>query len=58
VDVAAYMERIKMSEDFDGDKKTTKVVANNNNKGKKKSGFGKGNLDADGSKFCMLQYLE
>jgi len=51
VDLVAFMECIEMSEDFDGDKKTTKVVAS---KGKKKSGFAKGNLDADGSKYCML----
>jgi len=40
-----------MSEDFDGDKKTTKVAKG---KGKKKSKFGEGNLDANGSKCCML----
>mgnify|MGYP007080237835 CR=1 FL=1 len=45
------MERIEMSEDFDGDKKTTKVVPG---KGKKKSGFAKRNSDADGSKYYML----
>jgi len=44
------MERIKMSEDFNGDKKVTEVVQG---KGKKKSGFAKGNSDADGSKHCM-----
>jgi len=50
-EVAAFMERIEMSEDFDGDKKVTKV---NQGKGKKKSNFAKGNADADGSKYCML----
>jgi len=50
-DVVAFMERIEMSEDFDGDKKTTKVVPG---KGKKKSGYAKGNADADGSKCRML----
>jgi len=50
-EVAAFMERIKMSEDFDSDKKATKVVPG---KGKKKSGFAKGNSDVDGSKHCML----
>jgi len=51
-DLAAFMERIKMSEDVDSNKKTTKVVVPG--KGKKKSGFAKGNSDADGSKHCML----
>jgi len=50
-DVVAFMERIKMSENFDSDKKTTKVVPG---KGKKKSGYAKGNSDADGFKHCML----
>jgi len=50
-DVVAFMERIEMLEDFDGDRKTTKVVPS---KGKKKSGYTKGNSDADGSKYCML----
>ena len=50
-DAAAFMERIEMLEDFDGNKKTTKVAPG---KGKKKSGFAKGNSDADGSKHCML----
>jgi len=50
-DVATFMERIEMSEDFDSDKKTTKVAPG---KGKKKSGYNKGNLDADGSKHCVL----
>jgi len=49
-DAAAFMERIEMLEDFDGNKKTTKVAPG---KGKKKSGFAKGNSDADGSKHCM-----
>jgi len=52
-EVVEFMERIEMSEDFDSDKKTTNV-AKNNNKGKKKSNFNKGNSDADGSKYCML----
>jgi len=50
-DVVAFMERIEMSEDFDGDRKTTKVAPG---KGKKKSGYAKGSSDADGSKHCML----
>jgi len=50
-DVVAFTERIEMSEDFDSDKKATKVT---HGKGKKKSGFAKGNSDADGSKCCML----
>jgi len=50
-DAATFMERIEMSEDFDGDKKTTKVAAS---KGKKQSGFAKGNSDADGFKCCVL----
>jgi len=50
-DAATFMERIEMSEDFDSDKKTTKVAPG---KGKKKSGYNKRNLDADGSKHCML----
>jgi len=49
--VIAFMERIEMSEDFDGNKKTTEVAPG---KSKKKSGFAKGNSDADGSKHCML----
>ena len=47
------MERIEMSEDFDSDKKTT-TVAQGKGKGKKKSSYAKGNLDAEGSKHCML----
>jgi len=50
-DVVAFMECIEMSEDFDSDRKKTKVAPG---KGKKKSGYAKGNLDADGSKHCML----
>ena len=50
-EVVAFMECIEMLEDFDGDKKTTKVAPG---KGKKKSGFAKGSSDADGSKYCML----
>jgi len=50
-EVVTFMECIEMSEDFDSDKKTTKVVPG---KGKKKSGYAKGNSDADGSKHCML----
>jgi len=50
-EAAAFMERIKMSEDFDGDRKMTKVAQG---KGKKKSDFVKGNSDADGSKCCVL----
>jgi len=51
-DVVAFMERLEMSEDFDGDKRTTTKVAPG--KGKKKSSCAKGNSDADGSKHCML----
>jgi len=51
LEVAAFMERIEMSEHFDGDKKVAKVTQG---KGKKKSNFVKGNSDADGSKCCML----
>ena len=50
-EAATFMERIEMSEDFDSHKKTTKVMPG---KGKKKSGYAKGNSDADGSKHCML----
>ena len=50
-DAAAFMERIEMSEDFDSNKKSTKVAPG---KGKMKCGFAKGNSDADGSKCCML----
>jgi len=50
-EAAAFMERIEMPEDFDGDKKVTKVAQG---KGKKKSGFAKANSDADGSKHCVL----
>jgi len=51
-EVVTFMERIKMSEDFDNDKKITKVAPS---KGKKKSGYNKGNSDANGSKHCVLQ---
>jgi len=50
-EAAAFMERNEMSEDFDSDKKTTKVAPG---KGKKKASYAKGNSDADGSKHCML----
>jgi len=50
-EAVAFMERIEMLEDFNSDKKTTKVAQC---KGKKKSILGKGNSDADGSKCCML----
>jgi len=50
-EVVAFMEHIEMSEDFDGNKKVAKVAPG---KGKKKSGFAKGNSDANGSKCCML----
>jgi len=50
-EVVAFMERIKMPEDFNGDRKVTKVAQG---KGKKKSNFVKGNSDADGSKHCVL----
>jgi len=50
-EAATFMECIEMLEDFECDKKTTKVAPG---KGKKKSGYNKGNLDADGSKHCVL----
>jgi len=50
-EVATFMERIEMSEDFDSNKKTTKVAPG---KGKKKFGHAKENSDADGSKHCVL----
>ena len=50
-EAVAFVERIEMLEDFDGDRKVTKVAQG---KGKKKSNFVKGNSDADGSKHCVL----
>jgi len=45
------MEHIKMSEDFDGDRKVAAVTKKGNNKTKSNN---KGNLGADGTKCCML----
>jgi len=50
-EAATFMERIEMSEDFDSNKKTTKVVPG---KIKKKISCAKGNKDAAGYKHCML----
>jgi len=49
MEVVAFMERIKSSEEFDSDKKTTKVAASN--KGKKKPSESNG---TKGSHHCML----
>ena len=49
--VVEFMERIEMSEDFDGDKKVAAVKKGNNNNKNKSN---KGNTGADGSKYCML----
>jgi len=49
--VVEFMERIEMSEDFDGDKKVAAVTK----KGKhNKNKSNKGNSGADGSKHCVL----
>jgi len=51
MEVVAFMERIKASEEFDSDKKTTEVATSNKGTSKKKSS------DSDGSKgshHCML----
>jgi len=48
--VVEFMERIEMSEDFDGDMKVAAATKKGNNKNKSN----KGNLGADGSKHCML----
>jgi len=50
-EVVDYMERIKMSEDFDGDRKVAAVTKKGNNKTK---AHNKGSSAADGSKHCML----
>jgi len=50
-EVVEFMERIEMSEDFDGDRKVAAVMKKGNNKTKSHN---KGNLGADGSKYCML----
>ena len=50
--VVEFMERIEMSEDFDGDKKVAAVNKKGNNKNK--SNNNKGNSGAEGSKHCML----
>ena len=49
MEVVAFMERIEASEEFDSDKKTTKVAASN--KGKKKANDSNG---SKGSHHCML----
>ena len=49
MEVVAFMERIEASEEFDADKKTTKVAASN--KGKKKANDSNG---TKGSHHCML----
>jgi len=46
-----FMERIEMSEDFDGNRKVAAVPKKGNNKNKSNN---KGNSGADGSKCCML----
>jgi len=51
VELAKFMECIKMSEDFDGDKKVAAVTKKGNNK---KKANNKGSSDADVSKHCML----
>ena len=50
--VVDFMERIEMTEDFDGDKKVQHVTkkGNNNNNNKRKNDTS----DADGSKYCMM----
>jgi len=50
-EVAEFMECIKMSEDFDGDRKVAAVTKKGNNKTKANN---KGSLGPDGSKHCML----
>jgi len=50
-EVVEFMERIKMSEDFNGDRKVAVVAKKGNNKTK---AHNKGSLGADGSKHCML----
>jgi len=46
-----FMERIKMSEDFNGNRKVAAVTKKGNNKTK---AHNKGNSGADGSKHCLL----
>jgi len=50
-EVVEFMERIEMSEDFDGDRKVAAVTKKGNNKTKSNN---KGNSGVDGSKYCML----
>jgi len=50
-EVVEFMERIEMSEDFDGNRKVAAVTKKGNNKTKSNN---KGNSGADGSKYCML----
>jgi len=50
-EVVEFMERIKMSEDFDGDRKVAATTKKGNNK---KKTHNKGSWGADGSKHCML----
>jgi len=51
-EVVEFMECIKMSEDFDGDRKVAAVTKKGNNK--KKASNGKGSSGAESSKHCML----
>jgi len=50
-EVAEFIVRIEMSEDFDGNRKVAAVTKKGNNKTKSNN---KGNSGADGSKHCML----
>jgi len=50
-EVVEFIERIKMSEDFNGDRKVAAVTKKGNNKTK---AHYKGSSGADGSKHCML----
>jgi len=51
-EVVEFMERIEMSEDFDANKKVPTATTKKGDK--KKAGNGKGNSDADGSKYCVM----
>jgi len=50
-EVVEFMERIEMSEDFNGNRKVAAVTKKGNNKTK---AHNKGSSGADGSKHCML----
>jgi len=50
-EVVEFMERIEMSEDFDGNRKVAAMTKKGNNK---KKAHNKGSLVANGSKHCML----